>query len=165
MLKRICTLTIIFSIMASLIIGCTNNIDTETQIEVSPSPGIYLSNSQNISSEVLLKDVQINKSVSDKKYFSPWYPSRTVNTGESILIVTGHIQNKHVDNKEIAMYAEGYDETGKQVAWTLDIAHIAGQIGLHLENDETGTFILHLNIAENIKSIRIFANNYNVPPP
>lgn len=134
-------------------------------ISIIPSPGAYLTNSENVSSEVLLKEVQVNKGVSDKQYISPWYPAGTVNVGEPILIVSGSIQNKHKGNKEIAMYAEGYDVTGKQVAWTLDAAHIAGQIGLHLENEEIGQFTLHLNSAGNIKSIHIFANNYSVTPP
>ncbi|MFC1918999.1 hypothetical protein ACFLWW_03410 [Chloroflexota bacterium] len=134
----------------------------KTEIEVSPSLGAYLTNPQDISSEVLLKDVQVKKGVSDKQYSTSLYP---VNVGESIQIVSGTIQNKHKENKEIAIWAEGYDETGKQVAWTLDAAHIAGQIGLHLENGENGEFTLHLNTAENIKTIRIFANNYSVTPP
>jgi hypothetical protein len=138
---------------------------TEIKVTLTPATGAYLFNSQNESSEVLLKSVAIEKSVSDKQYFSPWYPLHTVNEGESIFVVSGSIQNNHQENKEIAMYAEGYDETGKQVAWTLDAAHIAGQIGLHLETGATGEFTLHLNSTQNIKSIRIFASNYPRTPP
>ena len=137
----------------------------DSLIPISPSLGAYLTSSQNVSSEVLLTDVEVNKGVSDKQYFNPWYPAGKVNEGESILVVSGSIQNKHKQNKEIAMYAEGYDSSGKQVSYTLDTAHISGQIGLHLENEETGQFTLHLNMAEDIKSIRIFANNYAITPP
>ena len=63
------------------------------------------------------------------------------------------------------MYAEGYDEAGKQIAWTLDADHIAGQIGLYLGYGETGEFTLHLNLSDGIRTIRIYANNYNVAPP
>jgi len=134
------------------------------EITVTPSPGSYLSNSQNVSSEVLLKDVQVTREVSDKPYALPW-SSALPKAGEPILVVSGSIQNNHKQNKEIAMYAEGYDATGKQVSWTLDAAPFLGCIGLHLENDETGQFTLHLNMADNIKSIRIFANNYSITPP
>jgi hypothetical protein len=133
-------------------------------IPVTPSPGAFLVNSGNISSQVLLKDVQVYKGVSDKRY-SGLDPKLAVNAGEPVLVVSGSIQNKHPENKEIAMYAEGYNAEGKQVAWTLDAAHIVGQIGRHLEKDETGQFTLHLNIADNLKSIRIFANNYSITPP
>jgi hypothetical protein len=136
-----------------------------TSISVSPSPGAYLTNSESVSSGVLLLDVQVNPGISGKQYISPWYPAHKVNAGDSVLVVSGSIQNKHRENKEIAMYAEGYDAAGKQVAWTLDAAHIAGQIGLHLEKEAAGRFTLHLNPAENIRSIRILANNYSITPP
>lgn len=139
--------------------------DELLEITVTPAPGAFLTNSEEASSEVLLKDIQINKSVSDKQYFSPWFPGNIVNAGEFILVVSGSIQNQHQENKEIAMYAKGYDEKGQQVAWTLDATHIAGQIGLHLENGETGEFTLHLNFSDNTKAILIYANNYNVTPP
>lgn len=138
---------------------------TGAEIKVEPMPGSYLSNSHNESSGVVLKDVQIKTDICDKEYFSPWYPSHTVKRGDPCLVVSGHIQNMHEENSEIAMYAEGYDEAGEQVAWTLDAAHIAGQIGLHLEYEETGEFTLHLNLSEDIRTIRIFANNYSVTPP
>jgi len=141
-------------------------------MSVSPPPGNYLVNSQNVSSEVLLKDIKIETGGSDKQYGYPYFfagesvwSQHAVNIGDPVLIVSGNIQNKHKENKEIAMYAEGYDTAGTQVAWTLDAAHIAGQIGLHLETGETGEFTLHLNYPENITSIRVFANNYPVTPP
>ncbi len=40
-----------------------------------------------------------------------------------------------------------------------------GDIVIHLETGETSEFILHLNFTENVKSIRIYASNYSVPPP
>ena len=134
------------------------------EITVTPAPGSYLTNSQNISSQVLLKNIQVTKEVSDKPYALPW-SSALPKAGEPILVVSGSVQNKLKENDEIDMWAEGYDETGKQVAWTLDAAHLPGHIGLHLENEETGQFTLHLNMADNIKSIRIFANNYSMTPP
>jgi len=138
---------------------------TEAEIKVEPTPDSYLSNSFNESSGVILKDVQIKSGICEKAYFSPWYPSHTVRKGDLCLVVSGHIQNRHEENSEIAMYVEGYDEAREQVAWTLDAAHIAGQIGLHLEYEETGEFTLHLNLSKDIRTIRIFANNYRVTPP
>lgn len=85
--------------------------------------------------------------------------------GDPILVVRGTVQNKHKDYKEISMYAEGYDKTGEQVAWTLDAAHLVGVIGLHVENEETGDFKIHLNMSENVKSIRIFASIHPITPP
>ena len=138
---------------------------TGAEIKVQPALGSYLHNAFNESSEVILKDVQIKTGICEKEYFSPLYPSHTVKRGDPCMLVSGHIQNKHEENSEIAMYAEGYDEAGELVAWTLDAAHIPGQIGLHLKYEESGAFTLHLNLSENIKTIRIYANNYNLTPP
>ena len=94
-----------------------------------------------------------------------WSTKNIINAGESILIVSGIVQNNHPTNKEIMMYAEGRDKTGRQVSWTLDASSIAGQIGFHLETGETDTFTIHLSFNESIKSIRILGNNYSQMPP
>ncbi len=134
------------------------------KITLTPAPGTYLFNDQNQPSDVLLQTVQIDKSVSDLGYTSTGHVI-SVNPGDPILILSGNIQNNQRTNKEIAIYADGYDVKGEQVAWTLDGAHIVGQIGLHIETGETGQFILHMNFAKNIKSISIFANTYDQIPP
>jgi len=136
------------------------DFNTDTGMYVIPSAGNYIPNS-----EIWLQYVHIEKVFSDKQYFAPWYPLHTVNEGEFIIEVSGSIQNKHPQYEYITMYAEGYDETGEQVAWTLDDAHIAGQIGLYLKNEETSEFTLHLNFSDNMKTIHIFANVYGLPPP
>ncbi|MDD5289484.1 MAG: hypothetical protein PHY28_10290, partial [Dehalococcoidales bacterium] len=79
--------------------------DALLEITVTPAPGAFLTNSEEASSEVLIKDIQISKSVSDEQYMSPWFPGNIVNAGEFILVVSGSIQNQHQENKEIAMYA------------------------------------------------------------
>ncbi|MDD5702840.1 MAG: hypothetical protein PHU23_12415 [Dehalococcoidales bacterium] len=134
------------------------------EIIVLPAPGNVLYNSQNESSEVLLKNIQVKRSISDKQYIFPWLPEK-IEPDDQILVVSGSIQNNHPDYKEIGMYAEGYDEAEKQVSWTLDAAHIAGQIGLHLENGESGQFTLHMNFTNDLNSIRIYASNYPFTPP
>ena len=40
-----------------------------TKITLAPSPGSYLLDSENEPSEVLLQTVQMNKGISDKKYY------------------------------------------------------------------------------------------------
>jgi hypothetical protein len=138
--------------------------DAINEIEVSPAAGNYLRDTHDEPLEVFLIDVQVERIISDRYYFSPWYPGH-VHVGEPILVVNGTIRNEHPANTWISMFADGYDGEGEQVAWTLDAAHIAGQILRYLDNGETGEFTIHLNPAENIETIRIFADSYNVPPP
>ena len=130
---------------------------TGAEIIVEPALGSYIGNSL-----IILKDIQIKTDISDKKYFSPWYPS--LEKGDPCLIVSGHIQNRHKGKSNIVMSAEGYDEAGEEVAWTLDAApHHRIQLGL--EYGETGAFTLHLNVSEDMRTILIFAGAYEFPPP
>ena len=134
-----------------------------TEVTLTPSPGSYLFDSQNEPSEVLLQTVQIEKSVSNVGITST-RSAIAINEGGPIWVISGNIQNNHPTKQKIDMYADGYDAKGKQVAWTLD-AHIVGQREIQLENGETGAYVLTLNYSGNIKSIRIFGNNYAVTPP
>jgi hypothetical protein len=134
-----------------------------TEVTLTSSPGTYLTNAKDESSEVLLQAVQINKGVSDKQYTSVNL-NHPINQGKDILEINGTIQNNSLINKFITLYAEGYDTKGKQVVWTLD-GNIQGYLVIHLETGETGEFTLHLNFTENVKSIRLFASNSSVPPP
>jgi hypothetical protein len=112
---------------------------------------------------LLLQDVRIFKSICEEKYFSPRRPGE-VEKGDPCFLVIGRIQNLNEGKSDIAMYAEGYDEAGEQVGWTLDAAHIVGQIGLHVDYQETAEFTLHLNFTEDLKTIHIYANAYSATP-
>jgi hypothetical protein len=133
------------------------------KVTLTPSPGNYLFDSQNEPSEVLLQTVQIEKSVSNVGITSTG-SAIAINEGGPIWVISGNIQNNHPTTQAIDMHADGYDAKGKQVAWTFD-AHIVGQREIQLENGETSAYVLTLNYSGNIKSIRIFGNNYAVTPP
>jgi hypothetical protein len=111
-----------------------------------------------------LQTVKIDKTASDKQYI-PVNSGQVVNAGDNVLTVGGSVQNNSKVNTHIQLYASGYDAAGKQVAWTLDSSGIVGQIGLQMETGQTGSFILHLNFSDKIKSIRLFCSNYAVTPP
>jgi hypothetical protein len=133
------------------------------KVTLTPSPGNYLFDSQNEPSEVLLQTVQIEKSVSNVG-ITLTGSAIAINEGGPIWVISGNIQNNHPTTQAIDMHADGYDAKGKQVAWTFD-AHIVGQREIQLENGETSAYVLTLNYSGNIKSIRIFGNNYAVTPP
>jgi len=130
-----------------------------------PTPGSYLHDNQFVKSKVALKDVRTETVTADADYYNPSHPDAAVKKGETCLIVTGHVQNMDKAQTEIALWAEGNDNYGNIVAWTLDAAHIAGQIGLHLEYMEIGEFTLHLNLPADLQTIRLYAANYPVTPP
>jgi hypothetical protein len=154
------TLIVILITLVALSMGCTTN-----EFEVLPTAGNYLCDTYDEPLEIVLVNAQIEQNIRDEEYFTPWYPGGVVDVAVPILVVNGTIRNEHTANMYISMFAEGYDGKGKQVAWTLDATHISGQILRYLDNDETGEFTIFLNTAENIETIRIFANSYDQPPP
>ena len=133
------------------------------EIMLTPSPGNYLFDSQNEPSEVLLRTVQIEKSISNVGIISTG-SAIAINEGGPIWVISGNIQNNHPTTQAVDMHADGYDAKGKQVAWTFD-AHIVGQREIQLENGETGAYVLTLNYSGNIKDIRIYARNHDIYQP
>ncbi|MBN2239100.1 MAG: hypothetical protein JW712_04950 [Dehalococcoidales bacterium] len=132
-------------------------------ITVLPEPGHVLSNDEN-QTGVILGNVSVEQGVCDRDYYLSHVES-PLQKGDPCLIVTGNVTNLDMDNFEIALWAHGFNEAGEQVSYTLDAAHIPGQIGMHLERNESVTFILHLNPDENLKVVRIFGAAYPVTPP
>lgn len=156
------------STLGLALFGCVGSRSPETGVleglSITPGPGEILPNSDNRSSEIVLKNIRIDKVLSDKQYFSPWYPPNTVKQGENILVARGTVKNNGL-NPEITIYAIGLDVAGNQVLWTLDQSGIAGRVGLHLGKGDTGEFTLHMNYSEAVKSIHIFADTYQTAPP
>ncbi len=134
-------------------------------VSVEPGPGSVLLDSEDKSSKVVLEEVLAGTGTAETDYFSQWYPQHTVRVGERIVLIRGTVRNDHEANKEIALYARGYDQAREQVGWTLDASHTLGQIGLHLNKGETGQFVLHMNFSHDTTCIRIFASSYALAPP
>jgi hypothetical protein len=132
-------------------------------ITVEPAPGSYLVSKAGDSSEVVLREVQVEYGVCEKDYYT--LESGEIKIGDPCLVVSGNIQNLHKEYSEIAMYAEGYDKAGKQVAWTLDSAHLLGVIALGVEYEETVEFTLHLNYSKDVRTVSIYAASYAYTPP
>lgn len=159
---------VILLLVAATMGACTQptpSLSRDGLISLSPAIGDYLTDSQNVPSEVMLEESLVVQSISDQQYANPWYPAKTISQGSPILVVSGTIQSKNRGYCEIGLYAEGYDAAGKQVSWTLDASGIAGQVGLSLEYGQTTEFTLHLNMASNIKAVRIFATPYSKASP
>jgi hypothetical protein len=130
--------------------------------EVEPGYGSILADAQGQPSGAILGVVLVKNSRSDRDFVSPSYPQGTVKKGAKIVEVSGAVLNTDPQNNAIVLYAEGYDQSGRQVAWTLDGL---GQILLRLETGQSGDFTLHLNTDEYLKTIWIFASSYNVILP
>ncbi len=140
----------------------TFTVDNST-ITFIPGPGSYLWNSDNVTLKVVLIDVKVEAGVCDQDY-SPWLagtdqPPR-IKKGEPCLIVSGTIRNTGKEKSEFLLRAEGYDDKGKWVSVTLDAAYIAGRISVTAEPGENKDFTMHVNINEDLKTIRLYAYNF-----
>lgn len=141
----------------------SGNAEVAMEIAVVPGPGSVLTNSNGELSKILLENVQIEKTVSDKQY-DQLIPNHTIKPGDPMLSLTLTIQNTHPEYKIVGISAVGYDTSGVQIALTLDdILH--AMVWTQLEYQEIGEITLHLNFSKNIKSIKIFGNNYQYPVP
>ena len=141
----------------------TDTVSSDLEITVTPGPGSYLTNSQNVSTEVLLKNFQLEQTVSDQQYIQ-LPPTQAIEPGEAIMLLTLNIQNMHPEYKIIGVSAAGYDASGEQVAWTLD-DFLHRMAWTQLDYQESGEIAVHLNFSSDIKSITIFGNAYQYAPP
>ena len=136
-------------------------------LTVFPAVGEYLTTGSNGEpSELLLLTVEVEPVGSPEEYrYDIRDEERTIQPGEPVLVARGTIQNRHRAYSEIGMSARGYDAAGEQVCWTLDAAYIPGAIGLEIAPGAIGEFVLHLNPADNLKTIHIFGSTFPIPPP
>ncbi len=109
-------------------------------------------------SRIVLEDVTVSQGVLEKRY-----PGGDI--GTPCLIVQGLVRNMDLENGYVAMFAYGYDRAGERVARTFDADPIPGQITLFVPFGETETFTLHLNVHDDIETIRIFGYTYDGAPP
>ncbi len=141
----------------------SGTVEVAMEIAVVPGPGSMLTTSNGELSKILLENIQIEKTVSDKQY-DQLIPNHSIKPGDPILSLTLTIQNTHQEYKIVGISAVGYDTSGVQVAGTLDdVLH--AMAWTQLEYQEIGEITLHLNFSKNIKSIKIFGNNYQYPVP
>ncbi len=120
-----------------------------------PSAGEYLSTSPNGDhSELLLLAVVVEQVESSEEYkYGPRDDRHAILRGDPVLVVRGTVQNRHRTYTQIGMHAAGLDETGERVSYTLDASYLPGTIALNIEPGEIGEFLLHMNAADNLKTI------------
>jgi hypothetical protein len=135
----------------------------EPEVTIEPKPGHLLGNDEG-KTGIILGNVRVESGVCDRDYFSSSLDSM-LQKGQSCLIVSGNITNLDMDKYEIALWGRGCDESGTVVSETLDATHISGQIGIHLETNETCEFILHMNPGNGLKEIRLYGASYLITPP
>jgi hypothetical protein len=88
-----------------------------------------------------------------------------VKKGDTILTVSGHVRNMDQEKIEVALWAEGYNSSGKQVGWTLDGNLDSNRVGGYLEYQKACDFAMYVNLAADLQTIRIYTVGHIIPPP
>jgi hypothetical protein len=101
-----------------------------------------------------ISDVRLVESTCEQNYYTL---SDTYLKGKPCLVLTGKISNTDGSRPVIGMSASGYNDSGEQVAETLDASYLFGTTNWHVEAGEAVEFTIHLNTAEDLSAIEINA--------
>lgn len=137
---------------------------TGAEIAVEPCPGDYLA-CDDLPPGMILEDVTVETSTCEQDYFSLREGIGNVQAGDACLSIHGRIKNERSQSYYVGVWAQGDDSMGNTVSWTLDCAHICGAGLVSIGGRGADTFTLHLNVADNITSIKIQTGCYSTPPP
>ena len=134
---------------------------------MSPPEDTYLIDSKGKSSELLMLAVAVGRVAADTEYRSSYLRSEEraiMKADEPVIVVSGCFQNRQRAYRKIVMYAQRYDTAGRQISCTLDSTRLPPEIG-NLDQGQVGEFTLHMNPADGIVLIRIFASTSPILPP
>jgi hypothetical protein len=137
---------------------------TGVQIALEPCPGDYL-DCDDLAPGIILESVVVVTSTCEQDYFSVEEETANVKSGDPCLMVYGGIKNERSEAYYVGISATGYDSVENPVSWTMDCAHICGSTLTYVDGHDVDGFALHLNAADNIKSIEIHTGCYSTPPP
>jgi len=85
------------------------------------------------------------------------------NIGDLCLEINGKLRNTYNKKLYLTFGANGYDEKGAEVSWTLDRSLINGVEYIEVPADSVVDFTLHLSWAENVKVIKITGSSSPYP--
>ncbi len=170
MFKGIWALATISAVLA-LLSSCT----LRQEISIIPTPGSDLRDSENVPSGVTLQTVNLAKGVSDRQYqyisherdllYRPITKTVSLDTGATIWVLSGTVQNEQEAGKDIVLYAQGIHGGGELVSWTLGSTDTLGQVRLHVDAKKTTDFTLHMYYSSESMTIRIFGASANATSP
>lgn len=170
MFKRIWVLATLWAVLAVLS-SCT----LPQEINVIPTPGSDLRDSENAPIGVTLQTVNLAQGVTDRQYqyishekdllYRPITKTVTLDVGTTIWVLSGTVSNEQETGKDIVLYAQGLHGGGELVSWTLDAADVPGQVRLHVEPSRTANFTLHMYYSSESMTIRIYGTSENATSP
>lgn len=112
---------------------------------------------------VAFEELSLKSGTLDRDYINPWAGS--YQQGESCFLITGIIRNGYDEGCWVAYHAEGYDDSGNTVSYTLDEGPIVGVAQQYIDGTSTVEFTLHLSWSDNVFIFRISSQKSDVMFP
>ncbi|MBA7657154.1 hypothetical protein ES703_65085 [subsurface metagenome] len=140
----------------------TAEVDQVLDIRVEPSPGTSLTKG------IILDQAIVEVGSLDKPAFNPWN-DRHYYVGDRCLLVLGDMRNDTDEDLYVDLWAEGFDSSERQVAWSISSGTMVGHVQLNMPQQSINSFEILLNWAEDVQLIKIIAHSYDrmipSPPP
>jgi hypothetical protein len=152
---RVGTVTLLAVALFSAV-ACTDapNQTAPSGILLEPAPGSYLATSHDEVTAILLEEADVSFGVCDEDVGD-------LKTGDPCIVVSGRITSHDTESWVIALWAVGYDQYGLEVAGTQESFMIPGHTGVVAAYGETVEFVTHLNTADEVKAVRLFAQSFS----
>jgi hypothetical protein len=128
--------------------------EVKPEILIEPAPGNYLCFSEDGVPQILLEEAMVTAGVCDEDVGD-------LKTGDPCIVVSGRITSHDTESWVIALWAVGYDQYGLEVAGTQESFMIPRHTGVEAAYGETAEFVIHLNTADEVKAVRLFAQSFS----
>jgi len=136
--------------------GCADSLNSSalSEVRVEPAPGNYLYLSDDGVPQILLEEATVTLGVCDEDVCD-------LKMGDPCILVSRRITSHDTESRLIALWAVGYDQDGLEVAHTQESFMIPGHTGVEAAYGETVEFVTHLNAADEVKTVRLFAQSFS----
>jgi hypothetical protein len=176
MTRRITLVLLVVALFA--LGGCRNTPDEFdlARIVVEPEAGAYLHGCEGAGTydwgydagqrtNIMLSDIDLSIRPCEMEYSTHWVSHDIdIEVGEPCLVVSGHVESREDEKREVGMFAWGFDEGGQLVAETLDSNSSYGCILFDMEPGQNCEFLIHINPSDEIRAIRVFGSAYKADP-
>jgi hypothetical protein len=131
--------------------GCKTPLETSS-IPIEQAPIIVEPCVDDPEGDIHIESVTVMKGILDKDCIHAPTPYKS---GDSCFLISGQIRNSSSVGYWVAHHAQGYDDEGNEVAFTLDAGPIIGVAQIFIAPGNTEKFTLHLNWSEKAASFTV----------
>ncbi len=126
--------------------GAPSNYPADIPVTVEPT-------TDDPEGKIVIDNVTIAAGTLDRDYFTPAAGQHFA--GEPCFLVSVHINNGYNEDCWVTFHADGIDDSGNQVSFTLDTGPLAGAWQVYLASFSSAEYTLHLTRADNVDRLTV----------